>query len=533
MKHTRGIPAMLLQRNRTAPGDRAKGTQKAFRMLLIHQYVKRQTMNALLHFSRPSPVFLSILLLTASHSQAATFHVAKGGSDSNNGSPSTPFLTVMKGVNTAVPGDTVRIGPGIYEEVVSTVRPGLSNSPIILDGQSGATIRQLFFKHSFVVVQNMTISGTHPMFSRLVYFDFGAHSCIMSNNILDALGAHKVFGIQWRLSTVSPFGNGEVASDALIVSNTIRNLSGYVFVMLGGDRNVIRGNFLRDGPQGDFFNVFGRNHLIAGNICSNMPFAEGLGNHPDFIQTWGNNGQASSGHIIENNIVTDIAGGQLTQLEGNLLPQTRDWTFRNNLFSRIALQASCTIPDVRYINNVFYQCNKTNGGHALVFGTRFYDKVGVFNGGTGTNAAHGTVLLNNVFLDCGDGPAPEKGWYAIQSNLTNVVANFNYVGKAGFAPVKVDAQRRAVGSPGGWSSFDWWEPNGINGGDPKFVDLIRRDFRIGDTSLLVARGTTSPLVTRDFLGRPRPSTPAIGAFESSQATIPAQPTGLRIVPPEP
>jgi hypothetical protein len=95
-----------------------------------------------------------------------------------------------------------------------------------------------------------------------------------------------------------------------------------------------------------------------------------LGNHPDFVQTFGNLGHGSMGHIIEGNIVKGIESGQLTQLSGNLMKEIGDWTFRNNIFMDIALGASCTIPNVKYYNNVFYRTNYVNGGAALNFGSR-------------------------------------------------------------------------------------------------------------------------------------------------------------------
>jgi len=43
------------------------------------------------------------------------YYVAKlGGSDSNNGSPAYPFLTIQKAASIAVVGDTVNITGGTY-----------------------------------------------------------------------------------------------------------------------------------------------------------------------------------------------------------------------------------------------------------------------------------------------------------------------------------------------------------------------------------------------------------------------------------
>lgn len=425
------------------------------------------------------------------------------------------FPTIDAAVKAAKPGDTVLVAPGKYVELVQTALSGTAAAPIIIDGQNGATIRQAHLRHQYVHLRNFTITGNTTMYSSMVYMDHGAHHCIVSNNVIDIAGSGRIYGFQWKSPRFAPFGSGEPASDNLVISNTVKRGLGYVLMSVTGDRNVIIGNRLLDTPQGDFFNIWGRSNLIIGNFCSNLPFASGLGNHPDFIQTFGNFGMGSMGHVIENNVVAKIAGGQLTQLEGALVPEIRDWTFRNNLFVDIALQASCTIPGIAYYNNTFVRCNYDNGGHALNFGSRSYLPGGTPSGAGGTNYAHNARVINNVFIDCGDS-SMSRGWYAMIDTLTNVVADFNYVSKAGFQPVRADSLQRAVGSAGGWNSFAWWEPNGINGGDPGFVNLEGRNFTLRSTSLLIGAGTPLSFVTRDFAGTVRPSLRgwSIGAFEA-------------------
>jgi hypothetical protein len=436
-------------------------------------------------------------------------------------------------MNAAQPGDLVLLSPGAYLENVSTVRSGTAGARITLDGQNQASIRQFNFNHSYVTVQNVTISGITQWYSRLVYFNHGAHYGILSNCVLDAQSALRVYGIEWRAPSAKPFGNGEVASHCLVISNDIRNVLGITMVSAMGDSNRFIGNFIHDGGAVDFFRLFGRSNYIGGNVCSNNYIAEGIGNHPDFIQTFGNNGDGSMGHVIEGNWVQGVWGGQLTQLEGNLVPEIRDWTFRNNVFVDIALQASCTTPEIKYYNNIFFRCNKTNKGHALNFGSRYYARS--YSGQSGTNYAHGCEVKNNVFLDCGDSRI-QVGWYGFTQELTNVVADYNYVAKAGFGPIEQDPLRRPIGNPDGWATWGkWWEPHGINGGDPGFLDLAALDFRLRDGSSLIGRGINlSGLFTTDILGRTRSGTWDIGAFAYSEDSLmrrPAPPLIRFIGPP--
>lgn len=51
----------------------------------------------------------------------ATYYVRKSGSDSNDGSTGTPWLTVHKALTTCAAGDTINVGNGVYQENSSAV----------------------------------------------------------------------------------------------------------------------------------------------------------------------------------------------------------------------------------------------------------------------------------------------------------------------------------------------------------------------------------------------------------------------------
>jgi alpha-L-arabinofuranosidase len=55
----------------------------------------------------------------------ATYHVAKGGKDTNTGSEDAPFLTISAAARVAQPGDTVLVHAGTYREWVSPRFGGL------------------------------------------------------------------------------------------------------------------------------------------------------------------------------------------------------------------------------------------------------------------------------------------------------------------------------------------------------------------------------------------------------------------------
>jgi hypothetical protein len=438
------------------------------------------------------------------------------------------YATVQAAFNAAQPGDTILLAAGIYNESVTSKRNGTPAARIVLDGQSVATVKQFTFSHSYITVQNVTFTGVTTMYSRLVYFDHGGHYGILSNCVLDAALAPKVYGIEWKAPTTKPFGAGEAASNCLIVNNEIKNVLGTTMISMMGDSNRVVGNYLHDGGAVDFFRLFGSNNYIGYNNCSNDYITEGSGNHPDFIQTFGNNGDGSQDHVIEGNRVWKIEGGQLTQLEGNLVPEIRNWTFRNNVFMEIGLQASITVLEIKFYNNVFYRCNKELGGFALNFGCRYYD--GISSGGrTGYNCANGSKVYNNIFLENGLDNATDRGWYAFETTLSDVAADYNYVGKtirgvAYSAMTENSNHDQYVGSPSGWNVWKWWEPHGINGGDPKLVAFSAGcvesacDFHLQSDSRIINAGLDLSAVwsdAKDYDGvsRPQGASWDIGAYE--------------------
>jgi hypothetical protein len=215
------------------------------------------------------------------------------------------------------------------------------------------------------------------------------------------------------------------------------------------------------------------------------------------------------------------------------------------VFMEIGLQASITIPEVKFYNNVFYRCNKELGGFALNFGCRYYD--GTASGGrTGYNCANGSKVYNNIFLESGQDNATNKGWYAFETTLTDVAADYNYVGKTingvPYTAVDVNPLHQAVGDPGGSNVWKWWEPHGINGGDPLFVNItagcqetMSCNFRLRSRSMLINAGLDllavwSAAKDYDGVSRPQGARWDIGPFEGS-VVRPSSPTNLRIVQP--
>ena len=72
-------------------------------------------------------ILLIFWLFTVTGISAKEFHVAKSGDDINDGSLASPFRTISKAVEFAMPGDTITVHSGIYRECVNPLRGGESD----------------------------------------------------------------------------------------------------------------------------------------------------------------------------------------------------------------------------------------------------------------------------------------------------------------------------------------------------------------------------------------------------------------------
>ena len=86
---------------------------------------------------RPVPsALLTLLLVFPASTDAATYFVAKDGSDNNSGqSEGDAFLTLTRGVEALAAGDTLLVGPGRYHEQVLIEKSGEPDMPIAVKVQ--------------------------------------------------------------------------------------------------------------------------------------------------------------------------------------------------------------------------------------------------------------------------------------------------------------------------------------------------------------------------------------------------------------
>jgi hypothetical protein len=99
---------------------------------------------------------------------AATYYVAQGGSDSNEGSQSQPFKTIRQGISQLRAGDTLYIGEGSYGEFIDnrsyTIPSGTSFADsVTIAAYPGETVtlsRVLVTSARYVIFKDFTIDAT-------------------------------------------------------------------------------------------------------------------------------------------------------------------------------------------------------------------------------------------------------------------------------------------------------------------------------------------------------------------------------------
>jgi parallel beta-helix repeat protein len=168
---------------------------------------------------RPRPVLLALLLpvfLAASRSApAATYYVATQGNDLNPGTAASPWRTIQKAAGALLPGDTVLIRQGTYQETVAPARSGAGGNSIVYRNYEGEEV--------VIDGQNRTHANC-VLVNGKAYLQFiGLTLTGASGAALDILGAsHDITldGLKCRNSRFGIRAKGELSP---ITSVTVRN----------------------------------------------------------------------------------------------------------------------------------------------------------------------------------------------------------------------------------------------------------------------------------------------------------------------
>jgi hypothetical protein len=428
---------------------------------------------------------------------AATYHVATNGNNAWSGTAEQPWLTINYAVSRAQPADTVLVGPGHYNENVKVdARDGQTNRLITFNGGGHASIKNVSISKNFICWEGFYCGSNFYDGHWAIVGCYASWCQVISNTIHANLPNMQGLSVDGG-TAASPFSLG-MPEGSVIRGNIIENVGQVQAVGINGAHILFEANIIRDCPNVEAaFYLWGISNVIRGNIITNMNDTGEGGAHPDVFQSFADNGLASRGHLIEQNLIINCncqLGNLQRRYKDRFLDDCQDWTFRNNVFVNISSKMDVDFLNMKFYNNTFYNC-MTNSPEGFI--VNFND--------SRFGRADGGEIINNAFILVGNDPSsPNEGWCAIDPTLTNMVVKNNFV----------------TGT--GWSRKNMPPGNGfLNGGNPRLVRVSAyRSGQVPDLrplagSPLLGAGYSLSSVTNDYEGRPRPlnQRPTIGALQ--------------------
>ncbi len=441
-------------------------------------------------------LFISLVIL-ASNVIAATYYVATNGSDSNPGTKDLPWATIQKAANTIVPGDTVCVEAGTYNNfpgvLISTSGTELlpitydANGTVILDGNNGAVDAFLINGADWIIIRDFTIRNFAGDKKCGVHLKNDADHCTIENceiyNIISAGGTTVAAAIRILNSSYNTIKNNHVHH-----SYTGIGLRSYPSEL----DNETTGN------------------IIEGNICNNND-----------ISAENSDGISASDTWIHHNTY-----------RGNVLYSNADdgidlWLSHDNIVEKNISYSNGTKPGGD--GNGFKLATKTatSGNNIVRYNIAYNNpKAGFLSNGRRQIYYNNTAYSNgtNGFLDTKEAGEPGSDlWNNTSTGNTGADlitqspsnANFNNWCAAGdFHVMYNSANYYSLAS---YQAAIGKEANSINV-NPGFVDAPNADFHLTADSALIDAGTLIQpgLTDRDGTAVPQCDAPDIGAYEFRQ-----------------
>src|SRR5229473_145577 len=215
-------------------------------------------------------------------------YVSTTGSDSNAGTQTSPFKTILAASLAAQPGTTVHVAPGTYDGGFTTTTSGTAASPIhyVSDTPGGAKIVPGLNstydmgwdnRGAYVAIDGFEVDGTNNSGTqwRLGIYSTGSYSVIEHNNV------HNIAG------SITSQGGAGIEGDSYY----------------GGSHIDLIGNVVHDiGPTSGGNTIQGIYENASGNVTNNLEYrAAGWG-----IALWHD---ANHVNIVNNTVLNNSSGG--------------------------------------------------------------------------------------------------------------------------------------------------------------------------------------------------------------------------------
>ncbi|SNR15955.1 carbohydrate-binding protein [Tenacibaculum jejuense] len=163
-----------------------------------------------------------LVLLVATSVYARDIYVAKNGNDTNSGEQNSPYLTIAKACEVAMPGDVVYIRAGRYEETIRPVRSGVAGNPIVFTSFPGENVII-----SAMESLNGWTSDGEGRWKTTVNWDLGQRNFVMNGTtVLDlARWPNNTDGDRFTLNSLRNDGGSQdnVSTNAFLTDSDIPN----------------------------------------------------------------------------------------------------------------------------------------------------------------------------------------------------------------------------------------------------------------------------------------------------------------------
>jgi predicted outer membrane repeat protein len=209
-------------------------------------------------------------------------YVATNGTDRNDGlTPTHPKRNIISTINSANPGDTIKIGPGTYTDIPLDI-----NKNITLSGTT----------------QNTTIINAQQQTNRCINIQAGVHATITDLTITNSNAYINDFSLNTFGAGI--YNSGELTLTRLTISNNKARYGGGIYNkgLLSLNQAIIKNNTATEGFGGGIDSYYGT-IIINNSIITNNK----VKNYGGGIYTTGTMRITNS--IISNNIAGTEGGG--------------------------------------------------------------------------------------------------------------------------------------------------------------------------------------------------------------------------------
>lgn len=189
--------------------------------------------------------FILLSLFSITLLQAKNFHVSVNGSDANEGSLNSPFLTISKAASLALAGDSVIIHEGTYREWVSPENGGINHNKRIV--YMAALGEKVYLKGSDVIKGWKMHKGNVWMveIDNSRFGEFNPYEKKIQGDWL-------IKGHDYHLGEV--YINGKKLNEVLKYDELYKKEYSW-FVKTNGDKTIIYANFKKNNPNDELAEI--------------------------------------------------------------------------------------------------------------------------------------------------------------------------------------------------------------------------------------------------------------------------------------